>query len=559
MECVRDDMKRSDIVLAVLLFIAVLASGGFYTFLNVPMSVFLLGYLLYIGKKQGLKLYGNICLVAVSGIFAGYVFSWFWAVDRGMSLLGSVRFFPVILYTILLMQMEPESARTIYRTIPWMGVTMTVLCLILRFVPAISDYIVVKGRFAGSFQYANTYALFLLVGLTILLMEEKLSWQNLMGEVILVFGILASGSRTSFLLMLGLMAFICIWRRNGYHFLATAGVIAAGLGLSALAAAYGTAEADRYLTTASETGTLLVRLLYYKDAVPVILKHPGGLGYLGYYLLQSSFQTGVYSVRFVHNELLQLLLDVGWIPTMLFCIALFQSFFRKGTELWKRLILFLVCAHAMMDFDLQFLSIWFILIPVMDLWRGNVIQLRWSELPFAAAAIVFSVWCGWMGVADYLYTIHNVPGCLQVAPSYTMALIDSLSDLKDVALLEQRADEILKLNSDVSVAHSAKGNAAYGKGDIVGMMAEKEEAIRLAPYYLEGYLDYFDKLEQVEQRYEQMGDIASAEACRKKMMEIPEMLDRVKKNTSPISWKIQHKPELELPIIYQNKLKNLVF
>ena len=537
-----------------LLLSTILMSAGFYTFTAVPLSVFLIGCLLLVVVKQGFRLYRNISLIAVAALFGGYAVSWFWAVDRGMSLYGVVRFFPVVLYMLLLMQMEAEEANCIFQIVPWTGAIMTITSFGLQHVPGISQYIIVDGRLAGFFQYANTYALFLLIGLVVLISEERQSkWKPLLAAV-LVLGVFASGSRTSFLLMLGLGVFYCIWKRDWRKIATTAGVASVGFGLSVLISKLGTADADRFLTTTSETGTFLVRLLYYKDALPVILKHPGGLGYLGYYLLQSSFQTGVYSVRFIHNELLQLFLDVGWIPTGLFCVALVLSFLNKETEMRNRLILFLVCAHAMIDFDLQFLAIWFLIIPAMDLWSGEMILLKKSRMPLLVASTLIAVWCGWLGVADCLFTFHNIETCLQVMPNHTLALIDTLSDLNDVVELEQRADQIIGLNPSVSVAHSAKGNAAYGKGDVLLMMQEKEEAIRLAPFYLDGYLDYIDKLEKVLVRYEETGDFASAEICRGKLMEVQESLEQTKSSASPIAWKIQHKPELDLPDDYQKRV-----
>ena len=59
----------------------------------------------------------------------------------------------------------------------------------------------------------------------------------------------------------------------------------------------------RFLTISLESSTLMGRLLYYRDVLPVILKHPFGLGYMGYYYAQGGFQTGVYATKFVHNEL----------------------------------------------------------------------------------------------------------------------------------------------------------------------------------------------------------------------------------------------------------------
>lgn len=113
----------------------------------------------------------------------------------------------------------------------------------------------------------------------------------------------------------------------------------------------------RFLTISLESSTLMGRLLYYRDVLPVILKHPFGLGYMGYYYAQGGFQTGVYATKFVHNELLQFAVDVGWIPTLLFAFALLRRLLARKTPAMQRMLLFAICAHSMLDFDLQFLSI----------------------------------------------------------------------------------------------------------------------------------------------------------------------------------------------------------
>ena len=45
----------------------------------------------------------------------------------------------------------------------------------------------------------------------------------------------------------------------------------------------------RFLTTSLHSSTLLGRLLYAQDALPVILRHPFGLGYRSYTYMQGSF------------------------------------------------------------------------------------------------------------------------------------------------------------------------------------------------------------------------------------------------------------------------------
>ena len=81
---------------------------------------------------------------------------------------------------------------------------------------------------------------------------------------------------------------------------------------------------------------------------------------MGCYYAQGSFQTGVYAVVNIHNEILQILLDIGWIPAAA-CVTALVFAIKKSDRL-GRIVIILIAAHSMLDFDLQFLAMDFILV-----------------------------------------------------------------------------------------------------------------------------------------------------------------------------------------------------
>ena len=172
----------------------------------------------------------------------------------------------------------------------------------------------------------------LIVGLVILLLFGKeLDVRRLVCLAVLFFGIALSGSRTVFILWIAVIVVFFFLSKSGkkrLYVAALAAVLVLGTGIYA-AVTGDLGSIARYLTTSTSSSTLMGRLLYCRDALPVILRHPLGLGYMGYYFTQGSFQTGVYSVYNVHNELFQLLLDVGWIPAGVCIWAPIRSF-RSG-------------------------------------------------------------------------------------------------------------------------------------------------------------------------------------------------------------------------------------
>lgn len=123
--------------------------------------------------------------------------------------------------------------------------------------------------------------------------------------MILLFGIFESGSRTVFLLLVFSVLCLCIVLKEKANKIVAASVLLFGTAVVVIYVWFNKdiSSVGRFITTSFSESTLLGRILYYKDALPVILKHPFGLGYLGYYFLQRSFQTAVYSVMYIPSKL----------------------------------------------------------------------------------------------------------------------------------------------------------------------------------------------------------------------------------------------------------------
>lgn len=278
---------------------------------------------------------------------------------------------------------------------------------------------------------------------------------------------------------------------------------------------------------------------------------------MGYRSMQGTFQTGVYDIAYVHNELLQLLLDVGWLPTLALCYVVVRSFFRKDCGHRNRLIMLVILGHSMMDFDLQFLAMWFLLLPTFQLVTGSPLRLRRGKLPAIAVGFVLACICLWLTAGDALFRGGQTELALAVTPFHTQALEYRLTQISDADELGETADRLLELNSCSSLAHSARANAAFAAGDIATMIEEKQQAISCSPYDLEEYCDYFQKVYQVMSWYQSQVDTESAEVCRTLLLEIPAKLGQVLEETSELAWKLDDTPQLELPAEYQQLLASI--
>lgn len=485
-------------------------------------------------------------------LVVSFAVSALWAVDRGMALLGFVKFLPLPLFVLLTAQPDGRETDAL-SLLPPLGAGMTVLSFVLGRIPALTSYFFVNHRLSGFFQYPNTFALFLLLGVAYLLTKEKLAVLSLTELGVLLAGIALSGSRTTFVLLIGTMLYsiAAADKRKRRLLLSVFGIFVVVVVLYVVVTG-DVSSVGRYVTTSLHSSTLLGRILYARDALPIIAAHPLGLGYLGYYFTQGSFQTGVYSVMNIHNELLQILLDVGWLPAIV-CVGAVIVYWKKcGRD--ERLPVTLILLHSLFDFDLQFIVIDFVLLLLLQ--HGGGKSLHPPKL-VAAAALPAALLCIYVGTASFAFFIGNFDAATAIYPNYTLAWLQSLPQAETAEKMESVADHILAQNESVSLAYSAKARVAYASGDIAGMIENKQKALSLSKYQMEEYLDYFYMLEDCRERYAAAGDAKSAEICRRYLLEIPELLDAVSQGTSALAWQIADKPELTLPTAYQKVLDSI--
>lgn len=540
-------------------FVLPFAFGGFFTYLALPLTVFLLAALWKTVRQNGtLKIRINLSAAAVALVALGYLVTPLWAADKGMAVFGMIRMLPLLLYLLLLLQIPEEERSGVLELVPLCGAVMTVLSMALLLIPALGTYMTISDRLAGFFAYPNTFAAFLLAGLLLTMLKREKKWLDYLLGGILMLGIIASGSRTAFVFLGVAVVLLLIPKGRGKMAVFAAVAVAAGIGISFLLAGFEPLSgADRFTTIDVSESTFLGRLLYYKDALAIIARHPFGTGYWGWRVLQPGAQTGVYAVTFVHNSLLQLFLDIGWVPAVAVAVAFLKTIFSKETSYAARAVLLVVLGHCLLDFDLEYLSIWLILIPLLPMQTGREVVLKKPKTPVLAVGGVMLALCLWLGTGDFLVQMGWNEACLKVTPFHTDSLEKRLYGESDMTELAKTADKMLRLCPTSSIAHSAKANVAFSGGQALLMMEEKEQAIANARYTLVEYTDYLDKLFALYQAYSQMGDAGSAQYCAQKILEVPGMLREVVDSTAPIAYKIADVPNLTLPAEYLQAIEQL--
>ena len=583
-----DSREREIMPVRVILLLTAFLFGGFYDFAGCILTAVLGGFLLYLAhRRKGLVLRwsGGVLLSVV--VLAGHILSVTVAVDRGMALAGVFRVLPLVLFALVLVQFEEDERREILSAVPWTGVLITAVSVLLSPVPAVREHLFLAGRLGGTFQYSNTMALYFLAGILIIQgrtkISRKISRETGVGmavSAVLLLGILLTGSRSVFLFTAAVLL-AGAWKNRTFRLFNLAALAAA----VAAGAVYVSATGDyqnlgRFLTISASTSTLLGRLLYWRDALPLIAGHPLGLGYMGYYYSQGEIQTGVYSTVFVHNDLLQLILDAGWIPGAVFPAVLFRSLFSGSQDRTAKAVMAVTALHSLFDFDMQFLSIDFLFLTAMECAQGGSRGEKNGEekgnpklkaaadkkagKSYVAAGrsadgnrTVWAAVCAGTAAVMIVSMYFLIPFsasylgyqdlAVKLYPYYTEANTAILRDAATREAGEAAADRILQTNDSVALAYDAKALSSAMDGDYGQMIEWKELAIEKNPYALYEYVDYVSLLSRAAETCRQEGDTEGMAYYAERVREIPGRLRELETRTSPLGWKIRDLPETELP------------
>lgn len=543
-----------------ILLLSLVLSGGFNEYVGCVLSAIISVLLIVkIAQNRNLVVNINITSLSIAVITLLYLISCFYAIDSGMAFVGFLKFLPVLLYMLLLMQ-DKEIKEHLIALLPYVALALGVLSLVLAFIPATRDYFTVSDRLAGFFQYPNTFALFLLVGELTALSKEKLKPIDIISALLLIILLLFTGSRAVFILAVFSNVLI-IFFRKGKKVKILLGIVVAVLAVAVLLMLplFNNSEIfSRYFTISFTESTFIGRLLYYFDAFPLILRHPFGLGYMGYYYVQQSIQTGVYSVMFIHNDFLQLLLDVGWIPCLLFVVGIIKSFFRKGNSAGKRIILLTVFLHCLFDFDLQFISMFFILLLFLNYNDGKQLELKKGAVfvfSFVITGLLSLYFAVALGVAHFGFN----QAADSMFPGNTQNKVDLLIAEDDIVAQNEIADRIISQNEYVQIAYSAKARYAFSQGDFESLISYKNKIFQIAPFSYDEYEDYCYMLIQGIQLYKQAGDEYSTEVCEQQLLKTADRLDRLDDKLSNLGRKIVDQPKTDLPddiVKYINSLES---
>ncbi len=528
--------------------------------------VVLVALLLCVWQKREIHLHKNPAVYTGLVMLILSILSVFTGILHGEAVYGALRILCAGIWVLLLMQLSDEEKSLSLTMVPEVAAVMTLVSALMFTMGSAADIVFSNGRMGGFFQYANTFALYLLLAfvirtqqsLTADAKDKKDRVKKYLYPVIYLIGILWSGSRTTFFLTAFVLLVILVRRkemRKYYGILVAAGVMAVALYVLA------TGKMDsigRFLTTSLSSSTLLGRILYWKDAIGLIVSHPLGLGYMGYYFIQGKVQSGVYTVAYVHNDWLQMALDFGIL--FLLCFVWLFVYQMRHTKGMKRDLLLLIGVHMIMEFDLQYFSILWIMLLCMNWTEGKEIvwdldKKKSTKGIVIASGLLFAAISLWMGIGNALYEFGSYGASVSVYPWSIRAQEKYLLDAQTAEEYETRAKRALQLYDDDAPALDVMALCQAEKGDYIKVEEYKRHSLQVQKYRTECYDDYIMMMDAGAELYQQAGDQASHQKCVEALLSTPQMLEEVKNSTSGLAYQINDKPDFTLSEKSQKILK----
>ena len=508
------------------------------------LDIVLLSLLFYkVHKNKNLILTKDTKFILISIWSISYLLTTFYSVDTELAFLGFLKFFTVPVFILLVMQYEytEDERNKWFESIGKIGAVMVGVCLVYIFIN--KDSFFYQNRLAGFFNYANSFAMFLLIGLISLGFKKEFKLIDYFVMSLLVIGIILTNSRS--LLILTIISYISILifskTTKKVKILNSGILLIVGISVVFIAGLFGVN--NRISTTSGNSSEWLLRILYYKDALRLISQNIFGYGHMAWWYMQEGFQTGAYDAQYVHNGLLQVALDVGIIPALLIVVIFIKAFFEKNRNVRDKILMVVILGHALIDFDMEFLAI---LLPLfMTLRFDKKFSIKEVVLAKVGAGILIAVY-SFFGLVTFL----GNAGLYDKANSifaYSFNLDKQLQNevnSENVVLVAQNLYDKNKyfINAAKVLSQKEQAENNYEKAHEYELWIVKNKK-----YTMRNYIEYVSFLEKAIKYYYSIDDIEQVKKYIGRLNEVEKMVNTVKETSDELAYKIQHKPRLDIP------------
>ena len=193
----REKVRYHSEIMAVLIAMSFLY-GGYYPFVYLlSLAVVVTSLLIDIRSKTGIRLPTGSSAWCLYILCICHCVSVIFAINTGTALLGFLRTLFWVSFYVLINGCTQKEYEDMLKTTSWTGVGLSGVYSILFFVNRAMGNVDLNGRIDGPFQYANTWALYQMICLIILVFNRKRTKGITTGICILLFGIILTGSRTT--------------------------------------------------------------------------------------------------------------------------------------------------------------------------------------------------------------------------------------------------------------------------------------------------------------------------------------------------------------------------
>lgn len=549
--------KMSKILFAILLFFPFFV-GGYYVFYSAAVGIVLLiALLVHIFKTKSIKYSKSFTFFVLLFMSVMYFLTKFWAVDKSMSIHGFVKFFTAFLFTLAIIQISREERQQLLYSVPITAVIMTVFTELMGFTEfgrnRFYDNI---GDLHGAFEYANAFAIYLLIAFIIALCSNIKIPFKLVTIVVCAYGIYKSNSRAVWMIsavMLVLIVLCYVFKNVSKSTRKLIVILIFLFGVLSFIILYRFGIVEKVFNYINTDGSFNERYLYYTDTLRYILKHPFGKGAYAFYFAQSKFQSAYYYAIDVHCDLLQYAIEIGVIPALLFAVVVVKQLFSKQTSLLQKLVLTAIMLHSLFDYDLQFISILFVLLLCFDYPNIQEKEVDSKLIPTVVASVFavlyvvigLSAFCNYIGDHQKsVYYYKNTPSLI--------ILMQSTNDKQSAYVIAQ---EILKRNDSVYEPNNVMANIYSADNKYGKAIKQMELVIEKDPRTMQHYRDYIDLLVKANKYYEERGETEKSQNCKNKIASVDDMIMELKENTAARGILYGRKQNFEIGKKYKKIIK----
>lgn len=516
--------------------------GGYYSFYQAFVGIALM-VVLFVAllRNKELKIQIGLSSITIVVITLLYLVVKLWALDKSMSIYGFVRMLCVALFMLNIWQIEKDERKSLIYIIPYSAVIMSVFSFALGQIAGLrSRFFDEIGDLHGTFEYANAYAQFMLIALIVLILKPHkksvVLGVDIACAIISAVGLYLSNSRAVQLIAVAMLVVIiygfiltklkskkqrCIYFVGTVITCAAVIVVLFSLGIHT--------KIYNYITT---DGSMVERYLYYKDALFYALKHPFGKGEYAFYYAQPEFQSAYYYAIDVHNDYLQMMVEIGIIPTLLFVVMIVYNLVSKEVGYVEKAVLLAMAIHCLIDYDLKFAVLWFVLVLCLKEEKEKLFSVNGALIP-AVISIVIILFNGVLGLSSY----YNYAGMHNKSNYYyknTSSMLIQMQSTNDQQTGYELANDILKKNDSIFEANNVLSNIYAANQRYDEAVEQMELVLKKNPRDMKQYEKYIDLCAEAEEYY-RANNSEDAKNMAEKIVAVPNTIAKIEANTPQIA------------------------